>query len=157
VISPEGCCNDKGKPRLKRPTLYINWWLLLDPDSILGFIPEHIDGNIRIYNHCSIKVESAWNLFYIIIFCNPITTCHISMFQPLWRYGKSRSLPFWVWWTAFCWYMGQMFDKTQDQLNNWSRDNPSAFGDQIDRSNAQITSLAKANHTVKCSSCYGSD
>jgi hypothetical protein len=37
--------------------------------------------------------------------------------------------------------MGQMFDKTRDQMNNWRWDNPRAFGDQVDRSNSQTTRL----------------
>ena len=39
--------------------------------------------------------------------------------------------------------MGQMFDKTRHQMNNWRWDYLSAFGDQVDRSNLQTTSSGK--------------
>jgi hypothetical protein len=53
--------------------------------------------------------------------------------------------------------MGQMFDKTHDQMNNWRWDNPHAFVDQVDRSNPQATSLGKVEHTGEHFSWYGSD
>jgi hypothetical protein len=53
--------------------------------------------------------------------------------------------------------MGQMFDKTCDQMNNWRWDNPHAFGDQVDRSNPQATSLGKVKRTGERFSWYGSD
>jgi len=53
--------------------------------------------------------------------------------------------------------MGQMFDKTRDQMNNWRWDNPRAFGDQVDRSNPQATSSGKVKRTVERFSWYGSD
>jgi len=53
--------------------------------------------------------------------------------------------------------MGQMFDKTRDQMNNWRWDNPHAFRDQVDRSNPQTTSSGKVKRTGKRFSWYGSD
>jgi len=53
--------------------------------------------------------------------------------------------------------MGQMFDKTRDQMNNWKWDNRHAFGDQVDRSNPQTTSSGKVKPTSECFSWYGSD
>jgi len=53
--------------------------------------------------------------------------------------------------------MGQIFDKTHDQMNIWRWDNPSAFGDQVDRSNPQTISLGKVRRTGEHFSCYGSD
>ena len=53
--------------------------------------------------------------------------------------------------------MGQMFNKTCYQINNWRWDNPSAFGNQVDRSNQQITRSGKVKCTSKCISWYGSD
>ena len=53
--------------------------------------------------------------------------------------------------------MGQMFDKTRDQMKNWRWDNPRAFGDQVNPSNPQITSLGKVKHTSEHFSWYGSD
>jgi len=53
--------------------------------------------------------------------------------------------------------MAQMFDKTCDQGNNWRWDNPRAFGDQVDRSNQQKTSLVKVKRTGKCFSWYSCD
>jgi len=50
-----------------------------------------------------------------------------------------------------------MFDKTCDQMNNWRWDNPDAFGDQVDRSNPQTTSLRKVKRTGQRFSWYGSD
>ena len=53
--------------------------------------------------------------------------------------------------------MGQMFDKTPDQMNNWRSDNPRAFGDPVDRCNPQTTSSGKVKRTGECFSWYGSD
>jgi len=52
--------------------------------------------------------------------------------------------------------MGQMFDKTCDQMNNCRWDNPCAFGDQVDHSNPQTTSSWKVIHTTEHFSWYGS-
>jgi len=53
--------------------------------------------------------------------------------------------------------MGQMFDKTRNQMNNWRWDNPRAFGDQVDCSNPQTTSLGKVKRTGERFCWYGSD
>jgi hypothetical protein len=53
--------------------------------------------------------------------------------------------------------MGQMFDKTRDQMNNWRWDNPHAFGDQVDRSYPQPTSSGKVKRTGEHFCWYGSD
>jgi hypothetical protein len=53
--------------------------------------------------------------------------------------------------------MGQMFDKTRDQMNNWMWDNLHAFGDQVDRSNPQTNSSGKAKRTGERFSWYGSE
>jgi hypothetical protein len=50
-----------------------------------------------------------------------------------------------------------MFDKTRDQMNNWSWENPHAFGDQVDRSNPQTSSSGKVERSGECFSWYGSD
>jgi hypothetical protein len=50
-----------------------------------------------------------------------------------------------------------MFEKTPYQMNNWSWDNPSAFGVQFDPSNLQITHLGKIQATAKRVSWYSSD
>jgi len=53
--------------------------------------------------------------------------------------------------------MGQMFDKTRDQMNNWRWDNPRAFGDQVIRSNPQTTNSGKVKRTGERFSLYGSE
>jgi len=53
--------------------------------------------------------------------------------------------------------MGQMLDKTTDQMNNWRWDNPRAIRDEVDRSNLQTTSLGKVKRTGEHFSLYGSD
>jgi len=53
--------------------------------------------------------------------------------------------------------MGQIFDKTRDQMNNWRCDNPRAFKIQVNRSNPQTTSLGKVKRTGEHFSWYGSD
>jgi len=158
-MAPKGSPKGKGKAtaRAKMPTSVINRRLSLDRDRIQGFISEHIRGLIRIYNVCGIKDERAWDLFYDIIFLDPVTTRHVSQFQLMWPHRRSRSSPFLEWWAAFRSYMGQMFEKTRDQMNNWRWDNPHAFGDQVNRSNPQTTSLGKVKLTGERFSWYGSD
>jgi hypothetical protein len=139
------------------PTSVINRRLSLNRDRIKGFISEHIRGLIRIYNVCCVKDERAWDLLYNIIFLDPVTTRHFSQFQLMWPHRRSRSSPCGEWWAAFRSYMGQMIDKTCDQMNNWRWDNPRAFRDQVDRSNPQTTSSGKVERTCARFSWYSSD
>jgi len=53
--------------------------------------------------------------------------------------------------------MGQMFDKTRNQIDNRSWDHFSAFQDHIDHSNPQTTSLEKVKFTGQGSSWYDSN
>jgi hypothetical protein len=139
------------------PTSVINRRLSLDLDRNMGFILEHIRGLIRIYNICGVKDVRARDLFYDIIFLDPVTTRNFSQFQLMWPHRRSRSSPFQQWWAAFRSYIGQMFDTTRDQINNCRWDNRHAFGDQADRSNPQIPSLGKVRRTGECFSWYSSD
>jgi len=158
-MAPKGSRKGKGKvtARANVPTSVINRRLSLDRDCIQGFISEHIHGLIRIYNVRGVKDERAWDLFSDLIFLDPVTTRHFSQFQLMWPHRRSRSSPFREWWATFRSYMGQMFDKTRDQMNNWRWDNPHAFGDLVDRSNPQTTSWGKVKHTGERFSWYGSD
>jgi hypothetical protein len=158
-MASQGSCKGKrnATPRAKLPTSVINRRLSLDRDRIKGVISEHIRGLIRICNICGVKDKSPWDLFYYIIFLDPVTTRHISQFQLMWPHHSSSSLPFREWWAAYRSYMGQMFDTTSDQTNNWRWDNPHAFGDQVDHSNLQMTSSGKFKQTGVRFSWYGSD
>jgi hypothetical protein len=146
-----------GKARARMPTSVINRRLSPDRDRINGFISEHILGLIRIYNVCCVKDETAWDLYYDIIFLDPVTTRHFSQFHLICPHRRSRSSPFREWWAAFRSYMGQMFDKTCDQMNNWRWDNARPFGDQVDRSNPQTITSGKVKRTRERFSWYGSD
>jgi len=53
--------------------------------------------------------------------------------------------------------MGQMFNITRDQMNNWRWDNPRTLGVQVDQSNLQTTRSGKVKRTCKHSSLYGSE
>jgi len=156
-MAPKSSSKGKGKDSAKIPTSVIHRRVLLDRDRITGFILEHIRGLIRIFNVCGVKDERAWDLFYDIIFLDPVTTRHFSQFQLMWSHCRSRSSPFREWWAAFRSYMGQMFDKTRDQMNNWRWDNPHTFGDQVDCSNPETTSSGKVQRTGERFSWYGSD
>jgi len=146
-MAPKGSLKGKGKAtaRAKMPTSVINRHLSLDRDRIRGFILEHIRGLIWIYIVCGVKDERAWDFFNDINFLDPVTTHHISQFQLMWPHRRSRSLPFREWWVVLRSYMGHMFDKTCDQINNWRWDNPRAFGDQLDRSNPLPTAWERLN------------
>jgi hypothetical protein len=156
-MAPKGSSKGKGKARAKMPTSVRNQHWLLDRDRINRFISEHIRVHIRLYNVCSITEERAWDFIYAIIFLDPVMTRHFSQFQLMWPHRRSRSSPFREWWAAFRSYIGQMFDKTHYQMNNWRWDNPCAFRDQVDCSNLQTTSSGKVKPTGKCFSWYGSD
>jgi len=145
------------KDRAKMLMSVINRRFSLDRDRINRFIPEPIPGLIRIYNVFGVTDERAWDLFYDIIFLDPVTTRHFSQFQLMRRHSRSRSSPVREWWAAFPFYMGQMFDKTRDQMKNWRWDNPHAFGAQGDRSNPQTTSSGKVQRTGEHFSWYGSN
>jgi len=153
-MAPQGSSKGNGKARAKMPTSDISRCLSLDRDQIEGFILEHIRGLIRIYNVCGVKDERAWDLFYDIIFLHPVTTRHFSHFWLMWPHRRSRSSPCLEWSAAFCSYMGQMIDKTRDQMNNWRWDNLHTFGDQVDPSNPETTGLGKVKRTGERFSCY---
>jgi len=138
-------------------TSVINRHLSLNRERVKGFISEDILGLIRIYNVCGVKDERAWDLFYDIIFLDPVTTCHFSQFQLMWPHHRSRSSPCREWWAAFRSCMGQMFDTARDQMINWRWDNPRAYGDQVDRTNPQTTSLGKVKRIGEHFSWYSSD
>jgi hypothetical protein len=82
-MAPKGSHKGKGKATAsgKMPTSVINGRLSLNRDHIKGFILEPIRGLIWIYNVCGVKDERAWDLFYDIIFLDPVTTRHLSQFQ----------------------------------------------------------------------------
>jgi hypothetical protein len=157
VMARQGSSKEKGKPRSKMLASVINQRLSLDRDRRKVFISEHICGLIRIYNVCGVKDERACDLFDDIIFLDPVTTRHFSQFHLMWPHCRSRSSPLREWEAAFRSYMGQMFDKTYDQMNNWRWDNSRAFGDQVNRSNPQTTSPVKVKPTRERFSWYRSD
>jgi hypothetical protein len=149
ATAPMGSSKGKGKDRAKMPTSVINQHLSLYQDCIKGFISENITELIQIYSVGGVKDERAWDFFYDIMFLDPVTTRHLSHFKLMWPHSRSRSSTFREWWAAFRSYMGQMFDKTHDQINHWTWDNPCAFGNQVDRSNPQTTILGKVTRTSK--------
>ena len=53
--------------------------------------------------------------------------------------------------------MGQMFDKTQEKMNNWRWDNPRAFRDQVDCSNPQTTCSGIVKRNSERFSWFSSD
>jgi hypothetical protein len=149
--------SEKATAGAKMLTSVINQRMLLDWDGIKGFISEHICRLIRLYKVCNLTDEKTSDILYGIIFLDRLMTRHFSQFQLMWTYHKSRSSPFRVWRAAFRKYMKQMFDKTRDQMNNWRCDNPSGFGDQVDRCNPQTTSLGQVKRTGEHFSLYHSD
>jgi len=153
AMALEGSRKGQGKATAtaKMPTSVINWRLFLDLNRIKGFISEDIHGLIRRSNVCGIKDEWAWDLFYDIIFLDSVTTRHCSQFQLMWPHRRRRSSPFREWWAAFRSYMGQMFDKTHDQMNIWRWDNHRAYRDRVNRSNLQTTRSGKVNALVSIS------
>jgi len=147
----------KATARAQMPTLVLNPHLLLDREHQKGYISQHIRGFIWINNVCGVKDERAWDLFYDIIFLHPVMTRHVSQFYLMWPHCRSRSSPILEWLAAFHSYIGQMFDKTCDQINNWRWDNPRAFGDQVNRSNPQTTSSGNVRDSSERFSSYSSD
>jgi len=143
AVSPKGISRGKGKTRAKMPTSVINGRLSFNRDCIKGYISEHIRGLIRIYNVCGVHDEKVWDHFYGIIFLDPVTTRDIAQFQLMWPHCRSRNLPFREWWAAFCFYMGQMFHRTREEMNSWRWDNTRASRDQVDCSNPQTTTTGK--------------
>jgi hypothetical protein len=158
-MAPKGSHKGKGKATAgaKMPTSVINRRLSLDRDRINGFLSEYIRGLIRIYIVCGVKDERAWDLFNDIIFLDLVTTRHFSQFPLLWPHRRSRSSCFREWWAAFRSYMGQMFDKTCDEINNWRWDNTRAFRDQVNISNPKTSSSGKVKCTGERFSLCGSD
>jgi hypothetical protein len=128
AMASNGSSKGTGRTSAKTPTTVINRELSLDRECVKGFISEDICGLIQAYNLCGVKDETAWDLIYDIIFLDPVTSCHCSQFQQMWPHRRSRSSHFWVWLAAFRSYMGQMFDKTRNQMFYWRWDNFCACG-----------------------------
>ena len=61
------------------PTSVMNGRRLLDSDRISAFISDHICGLVQIHNVFGVKDERAWDLFYDIIFLDPVTTHRFSL------------------------------------------------------------------------------
>jgi len=158
-MAQKGSRKGKGKEtaRAKMLTLVLNQRLSLHQDRIKGFISENCLGLIPMYNVCGVKDERAWDLFYDIIFLHPVPTLHFSHFQLRLLHRVRRSSPFQQWWADFRRYMGQMYDKTWDQMNIWRWNYPCAFGDQVDHFNPHTTSLEMFKPTGEHFSWYGSD
>jgi len=156
-MAPKGRSKGKGKVGATMPTSAINRRLSLDWDRIQGIISKHICGLIRIYNVSGIKDEMRWDLLHDIIFLDPVTTRHFPQLLLMWPHRRRRSSPFREWWAAFRSYMGQMFDNTCEQKNNWRWDNPRAFQDRVNRSNLQTTSSGQVKRTGERFSWYCSD
>jgi hypothetical protein len=155
MSSHEG--EEKGTASAHLPTWVINRLLSLDRDHIKGFNSEPICRLVRISNVCGIQDEWAWNLFYDIICLDPVTTRQVTKLQLIWLHRRSRSSPFCEWWAAFFSFMGQMFDKTCNQMNNCHWDNPVFFGDHVDCCSLKTSSSGQVKCTSKRSSLYGSD
>jgi hypothetical protein len=142
--------------KLKKPTTaMIDRHLGFEKPRTKALMSEQIRALIRIYHISGIKSERAWDLLYDVLFLDPVTTRHFSQFQPMWEHRHDKASPNSEWWRAFKAYMGHMFDKTRDQLNNWRWDNPDAFGDVVDRSNPQFTKSKKIKRTGPRWNWYG--
>jgi len=148
---------EKATGSAKMPTSVIHRRLSLDRKRSQGFNLEHIRGLIRIHIVCGIKDETAWDLFYDIIFLDPVTTRHFSQYKLMWPHRRSRGSPFREWWAAFRSYMRQMFDKTRNQMNNWGWKYLRTFVDQVNPSNPQTTSSGKVTRAGEHFSSYGRD
>jgi len=119
-----------------------------------GVIFEHICVQIRKHNVSSIKDERAWDRMYDILFLNQVETSQCSHSQAMWRYCRSRNLPFLEWWDGFHSFMGQMGFTTPNQIKNWWWENPHVCRDQFDRSNLLTTSSWKVKYTAEQFSLY---
>jgi len=119
AMVPMGSRRRKGKvtDRAKIPTSVVIRRLSLDRDRIKAFISEYIQALIRIYNVCGVKDEKAWDLFYDVLFLNPVRTRHFSQFPLMWPSQRSRSSALEEWWAAFGLFTGRMCDKTRNQMN----------------------------------------
>jgi hypothetical protein len=157
VQHPDPLLTIKATARAKMLTSVLNRRLSLDQGRIMGFILQHIHGLIWIYNFCSIRDEKAWDLFYDLIFLDPVKTRHFSQFQLMWPHRRRKSSPFWELWAGFRSYIGPMFDKTRGQMSSWRWDNPRDFGDQVDRSNPQTIRLGKVERSGERFSWYRSE
>ena len=159
AMAPKGIRNGKGKAtaRAKLMTSAINYRLSLIRDHIKGCISDHNCRLIWIYNVCGVKDERAWDHFYDIFFLDPVMTRHISQFHLMWPHLRSRSPPFREWLAACRSFLGQMFNKTRDQMNNCRWGNPCALQDQVNHSNPQTTSSEKVKCIDQHLSWYGND
>jgi len=147
----------KATARANMTTLVINRCLWLDRNRMEVFKLEQIHGLIVINNVSGVKDERAWDLFHDRIFLDPVTTRHFSQFQLLWQHHRRRSSPFREWWAAFRSYIGQMFHKPHNIMNNLRWVNPHAFRDQVDCSDPQTTISAKIIRTGERFSRYSSN
>jgi len=126
-----GSYKGKGMARAKMPTLFTNRHLSVGRDHIKGFILGHIGGLIPIYNLWGMKDEMASDVLYVIIVLDLVTTRHFSQFQLMWQHHSCWCSPYRKWWVVFSVCIGQLFDKTRNEMNNWRLFNPRAWGDQV--------------------------
>ncbi|KAF8542577.1 hypothetical protein BDD12DRAFT_876118 [Trichophaea hybrida] len=117
---PKGSSKGQGLVRAKIPISVINRRLSLDQVHMKGFMSVYIWVHILIYNVGVVKDDRAWDLFYDIIFLDPVMTRQFSQSQLKRLQCRVRSLPF---------------------QHRW--DNPCDIGDHVNGSNTKTTSFGR--------------
>jgi hypothetical protein len=105
--------------------------LLLDghPKSVLS---EHIRAMIRMYGIGGIKDGATEQLFYEILFLDPLTTRHFGRFQRMWEQHNSTAQPYLEWWTQFRAFLRDCLDKTRAGNNRYQLEKWTAYSANAD-------------------------
>jgi hypothetical protein len=112
-------------PRMT-PTARLKAALHLDGPA-KSLMAEHLRAMIRMYGIGGIKDGAIEQLFYEILFLDPLTTRHFGRFQGMWEHRASAAQPYLEWWTQFRAFVRDCLDKTRVANNRYQLEKWTAY------------------------------
>jgi hypothetical protein len=87
-----------------------------------SIMAEQVRAMIRMYGMGGVKDGATDQLFYEILFLDPLTTQHFGRFQPMWEHCTSTQPPFLEWWTQFRAFFRDCLDKMRAFNNRYQEE-----------------------------------
>jgi hypothetical protein len=108
-------------PRIRRLTPTERMKVALELEGFAkSIMAEQLRAVICMYGIGGIKDGPIDQLFYEILFLDPLTTRHFGRFQPMWEHRNSTQPPFLKWWTQFRAFVRDCLDMTRASNNRYS-------------------------------------
>jgi hypothetical protein len=115
-------------PRIRRLTPTERMKAALELDGFgKSIMAEQLRAMIRMYGIGGIKDGAIDQLFYEILFLDPLTPRHFGRFQPMWEHRNNTQPPFLEWWTQFQAFVRDCLDKTRASNNRYQEEKWTAY------------------------------